>query len=355
MENYDVIWCEICTCKPDEQEFCFFVVASGMDRAMLIAGDLKTKIEKDTGRFLIMEEDRHPECTYISRTHYGCAPYPKLGRDRVLHAGLVNLEATKIVSSAGFTRRQTEPDSRHLLNPTNERRHTVQNLLGTRAPGSSPRHSPVRSPSPARSTSPSVSPGGTSLQGIVRRGQNEPQVPGSTSDPTADYTGKTLSAFDQGRRSDGGLSDGAARLSDLKLKRPSEGNLRVGKLSLTDLKIDRVGSGGSTGSNQERFFPSKDSGIGTSADLVLEQDGPSPFHSPASSPSPYSKSRKASKQKPTGYDHLGPPRKSSQPQISYDHLSPSPGVTNGGSAGVTNRPPVPPRSGVSMGDPYLDF
>ena len=354
MENYDVIWCEICHCQPDEQEFCFFVVASGMDRAMLIAGDLKTKIEKDTGRFLIMEEDRHPECTYISRTHYGCAPYPKLGRERILHAGLVNLEATKMVSTAGISRRKTEPNTQHLLNPANERRNTVQNLLATNGRASSPRHSPVRSPSPSRSTSPSASPGGSTLQDMVRRGSKSPQIPGFTSDPTAEYTGVNLSTFDQGRRSDGAylaMSDGASRLSDLRNKRPSEARIRVGggKLSLADLKIDRVGSGGSTGS--ERFFPSKDSGIGTSADLVLDHNGrvPSPFQSPATSPSPFSKMKKSSRQQ-IGYDHLGPPHQPSQ--ASYDHLPPA--TANGGSK-VTNRPPVPPRSGVSMGDPYLDF
>ena len=355
MENYDVIWFEICNCQADEQEFAFFVVASGLDRAMLIAGDLKTKIEKDTGRFLIMEEDRHPECTYISRTHYGCPPYPKLGRERILHAGLVNLEATKIVGSSALTRRLTEPATHQLLNPANERRNTVQNLLGTKTPTPSPRHSPVRSPSPARSSSPHPPHGSTSLQDMVRRNHKGSHVPGSTSDPTADYTGKTLTAFDQGRRSDGGylaMSDGANKLSNWKNKRPSEPSGRGGKLSLTDLKMDRVSSGGSTSSGQERFFPSKDSGIGTSADLVLDHDGriSNVFHSPGSSPSPYSKGRKGAH---SGYDHLSPPPRKTTSHISYDHLSDE--TTNGGVSPPIGRPPVPPRSGVSMGDPYLEF
>jgi hypothetical protein len=360
MENYDVIWFEICSCKGDEQEFAFFVVASGMDRAMLIAGDLKTKIEKDTGRFLIMEDDRHPESTYISRGHYGCPPYPRLGRERVLHAGLVNLEATKIVGSAGFRRRLTEPfTAQLLLNPANGRRNTVQNLLGTKSPTRSPRHSPVRSPSPARSTSPN--PAGTSLQDMARRHTKEANVPGSTSDPTADYTRKTLTAFEQGRRSDGtylAMSDGAPKLSNWKNKRPSDASIpRSGKLSLADLKIDRVGSGGSTSSGQEKFFPSKDSGIGTSADLVLDQDGrvvANSFHSsPSPSPSSYSKGKKSPHLFHSNYDHLGPPpRKTSQ--SSYDHLPDN--TATGGARPLSNGcPPIPPRSGVSMGDAYIDF
>jgi hypothetical protein len=360
MESYDVIWFEICSCKDDEQEFAFFVVASGMDRAMLIAGDLKTKIEKETGRFLIMEDDRHPESIYISRGHYGCPPYPRLGRERVLHAGLVNLEATKIVGSSGLKRRLSEPSTaQFLLNPANERRNTVQSLLGTKSPNLSPRHSPIRSPSPARSTSPNTA--GTSLQDMVRRHNKEGNVPGSTSDPTADYTRKTLTAFEQGRRSDGGylaMSDGAPKLSNWKNKRPSDASIpRGGKLSLADLKIDRVSSGGSTSSSQEKFFPSKDSGIGTSADLVLDQDGrvvANSFHSsPSPSPSPYSKGKRSPHLFRSSYDHLDPPsRKTSQ--SSYDHLPED--AANGGASPQRNVcPPIPPRSGVSMGDAYIDF
>ena len=340
-----------------------------MDRAMLIAGDLKTKIEKNTGRFLIMEDDRHPECTYISRKHYGCAPYPKLGRERVLHAGLVNLEATKMVSfTAAMQRRQTEPTTPPLINCPNERRNTVQNLLGTKSP--SPRHSPVppsplsRSPSPSRSPSRSTSPnpsGGTLLQDMTRRNHKGTAPPGSTSDPTADYSGQTLTAFDMGRRSDGAylsMSDGSKSLSNWKAKHPSEGKFNSlernhgNKLSLADLQVDRAAAASRT---QEKFFPSKDSGIGTSADLVLDQDGrvTSPFHSPVQSPSPYSKGRKPSQAK--GYDHLGPQKRPSQ--TGYDHLNGAEEHNSVKKTGTTspNRPPIPPRSGVSLGDPYVDY
>ena len=362
-ENYDVIWCELCKCREQddhEQEFCFFVVASGMDRAMLIAGDLKKKIEKDTGRFLIMEEDKHPECTYISRTHYGCSPYPKAGRERILHAGLVNLEATRIVSYTEIKRRQTSPLTAPLMtiNHPNERRNTVQSLLGTKTPTPSPRSSPTRSPSPSRTTSPNA-PKGTSLQNMTRAHHNEHAIPGSTSDPTAEYTGKTLAVFDQGRRSDGAylnISDSAKSLSNWKNKRPSEAQFnslerrRGNKLSLADLHDDRAAVAKVAATqNREKYFPSKDSGIGTSADLVLDQDGrvTSPFHSPNQSPSPHSKGRKISQ--PVGYDHLGPrsPRSPTDRKVSYDHLEDMTSVRN-------TRPPVPPRSGVSLGDPYVD-
>lgn len=328
-----------------------------MDRAMLITGDLKTKIEKDTGRFLIMEEDRHPECTYISRTHYGCAPYPKVGRERILHAGLVNLEATKIVtSSSAMKRRQTEPHEPPVINHPNERRNTVMTLLGTKTPTPSPRGSPTRSPSPSHTTSPNA-PKGTSLQDMSRGARHEMANPGSTSDPTADYTGKTLSVFDQGRRSDGAylaMSDGAKSLSNWKQKRPSEPQFsslerrRGNKLSLAGLHEDRAAVAKVAAShNKEKYFPSKDSGIGTSADLVLDQDGrvTSPFHSPSPSPSPYSRGRKISQ--PVGYDHLGPLSPTAH-KVSYDHLPPTEQDK------TSNFPPVPPRSGVSLNDPYVD-
>ena len=371
LENYDVMWFELCECQAKRQEFCFFVVASGMDRAMLIAGDLKTKIEKDTGKFLILEEDKHPESVYISRGHYGCAPYPKLGRDRIMHAGLVNLEATKMISVSSKRRPSVPPT---FVSPLNERRSTVQNILG----GTSPRPSPANSPSPTRSPSPSPNPNpnskGVPLKSMTKRsgvsGSCSP-VPGSTSDPTVQYTGKTLSAFDQGRRSDQcylAMSDGAASLSNWRSKRPSEPTLVVpksntldrkrspkfaAKSTLLDLHTERASSASSP--SQEKFFPSKDSGIGTSADLVLDHNGhiisplhsASPCRSPSPRSSPRSKMRSGSQPAVFSYDHH-PSRKTSVPQVSYDHLGPT-------DSKAPNLPSVPPRSGVSLGDSYVDF
>lgn len=366
MENYDVIWCETCRChSTGEQDFCFFVVASGMDRAMLIAGDLKTKIEKDTGKFLIMEDDKHPESTYISRNHYGCLPYPKVGRDRILHSGLVNLEATKMLP-VGMKRRATDfVPSTTVTRTENDRRNTVQNLLGTTP---SPRHSPTHSPSPSRSVSPHT-PGGLSLHDVVASRGNSLSAghPGSTSDPTATYTGKTLTAFDQSRRSDGAylsVSDGAKSLSNWKGKKSPDPYISGSntaerspkrstgkKMSLADLKMDRVGSGGRP--SKDRFFPSKDSGIGTSADLILDHNG----QCVSPSPSPNAMSRKASQPFPPSYDHLSQLRKMSSPEVfspprsTYDHLE-APTKT---SSRFPNCPPIPPRSGVSLGDPYQEF
>lgn len=328
---------------------------------MLIAGDLKTKIEKDTGKFLIAEEDKYPGCSYISRNHYGCPPYPKLGRERMLHAGLVNLEATKIVSSSGgMARRGTTPLTPNTMQTSSERRNTVQNLLGTTTPIPSPRHSPVRSPSPARSNSPNP-PRGTSLQDIARRSPQGNLVPGSTSDPTVIYTGRTLAALDQSRRTERqylALSDGAKSLSNWKNKCQPEASSerkRGKKLSLADLQIDRAaGASNTRRGSSDKHFPSKDSGIGTSADLVLDHDGRvvSPFHSPNQSPSPYSKGRKTSQPQLSPYDHLGPHKKS---QASYDHLPPPPSTTSTDARANHLSPPIPPRSNVSLGASYVEF
>ena len=127
MENYDVIWFELCHCHASGQEFCFFIVASGMDRAVLITNDIKTKIESSTGHFMILEEERHPESSYISRKHYGCPPFPKVGRERILQSGIVNLEATHLVSNS-MDRRKSE--GAPLFKAPNERRSTVATLLG---------------------------------------------------------------------------------------------------------------------------------------------------------------------------------------------------------------------------------
>ena len=279
----------------------------------------------------------------------------------------MKLEATRMVSFS-IKRRMTDPIGPAVVTVSNERRNTVQALLGQKTPSPRPSPQPSRSPSPSRAAPPPGT-GGLSLQDISRRTRKPSGPPGSTSDPTATYTGKTLTAFEQGKRSDGGylnLSDGSKSLSNFnKSKRPSEPNFssmdrRKNKISLADLHGDRRGSA----STQEKFFPSKDSGIGTSADLVLDQDGraTSPFHSPSPcpspspslSPTPYSRVRKSSA---VGYDHLGPPPSPGPPRTPsphityYDHLS---STEKTDSAGSSNCPPIPPRSGVSLGDPYVD-
>ena len=173
----DILWFEMCGCKGGQQQFCFFVVASGIEQALSITHDLKKSIEYSTRALLIQEEGDEItyQFSYISRVHYGCPEYSAFARDRVLNASLMHLAASTSASGAISIRdmnklrrqRQSVPHIQTVppaVAPSSERRSTLADLHGKTSPD--PSLSPVpgvrsftRSPSPGRhSGSPSHSP-----------------------------------------------------------------------------------------------------------------------------------------------------------------------------------------------------
>ena len=163
----DLIWFETCECKLSESDFCFFSVASGIEKAYQIVQELKRNIECTTGNFLILEEADEAtwSYTYVSRKHYGCPPFSTIARDRHLQAGLMSLHSsygTMQLHQMNKFRRQSEFATQGGFLPVNQdRRHTVAALnISGKSPAPSPTPSPISSPTHSRhgGYSPSSSP-----------------------------------------------------------------------------------------------------------------------------------------------------------------------------------------------------
>ena len=163
----DIVWFETCGCKGMQQQFYFFVVASGIEKALSITHALKNNIGHTTRALLIQEEGDETMCQYcyISRTHYGCPEYSAFARDRVLNASLMHLAASTSASGAisigdmnKLRRQRASVPYIQTVPPTMsspaERRSTLANLHGKTSPdhNGSPVHgagsSFARSPSP---------------------------------------------------------------------------------------------------------------------------------------------------------------------------------------------------------------
>lgn len=86
----DIIWLE--TCKQSlADNFIFFTIPSGIDMAQEVVRVLKTAIESYTSVVLIMEVSNESELSFISRDHYGCPVFPAISRNAILQSGLRQL------------------------------------------------------------------------------------------------------------------------------------------------------------------------------------------------------------------------------------------------------------------------
>lgn len=90
--NTDIVWFETCrSCKTSTQgvdQFLFVIVPSGTATAQALTKEIKVTIERATGVFLILEESNQVEMAFVSRSHYGCACFPVMSRNRILMGGL---------------------------------------------------------------------------------------------------------------------------------------------------------------------------------------------------------------------------------------------------------------------------
>ncbi len=86
----DIVWLE--TCKQSlADNFIFFTIPSGTDMAQEVVKALKTAIESYTSVVLIMEVSSETELSFISRDHYGCPVFPAISRNAILQSGLRQL------------------------------------------------------------------------------------------------------------------------------------------------------------------------------------------------------------------------------------------------------------------------
>ena len=338
--DVDMVWFESCNCKSKEHDgtFHFFLVASGIEAAQHIVMEVKRKIETCTRTHLIQEQSDGIQLSFISRGHYGCTPYPPSSRMMIVQTGLTSLQSswgrmpglTSLQSSWGGRMPGLGGPERKMsaippgsaswtfspgaLATNHLRRNTVQPLLSARSPSPlppSPRHSPSPSPVPSPSHSPSSSTHSKTTLHEFRRGSH----PSTSSKSDTSDSGVPLDEFDSSRSAPPLYPARKATLGDLHKGNRSfdySGNRKnsvpvPSRVTLNDLTDARR-----EGHDSGTLFPSKDSALGGSADLILEASG----HRSA-------------------YDHL-------ESHKGYDHLPP-PG----------QQPNVPPRSLASLRNAYI--
>ena len=92
----DIVWFETCSCHGDMEEFQFFVVALGIEKAYQIVQEYKRSIELALRDHLIMEEGDQSQFlfSYVVKSHYGHPDYPAVGRERILQSGLMSLSTS---------------------------------------------------------------------------------------------------------------------------------------------------------------------------------------------------------------------------------------------------------------------
>ena len=288
----DILWFETCQCKHVKEEFYFFVVTSGMEVSCQIIQEYKLKVENATGAFLILEKAEEAELTYISRAHYGHNEFPSSLRVRILQSGLGSLSYSwPMMSHRG--RRQSEKPIASLMAAVNSqgRRHTIQPVLGTKSPSPVPQsHSPTTLTPIHSPTSKSPTHGKLTLDQMSAYRKS----PGSRSD---NYdSGVKLDEFDVSRHSAPCYisvtqsksapsspynkkqsknpkvhkSPGSTSFDSPTRDPPPLPQRRITLEQFTDKtreeqRSPRRGGQGSDG------FPSKDSCLGSSADMIVEE------------------------------------------------------------------------------------
>ena len=353
----DIVWFETCNCKGSQQQFYFFVVASGIEKALSITHDLKKSIEYTTRSLLIQEEgdEMNYQYSYISRIHYGCSEYSAFARDRVLSASLMHLAASTSASGAISIRELNKLKRQRVSVPAiqtvppssmhQERRSTLADLHGKTSPD--PSLSPVpgarsftRSPSPGRfnNASPTHSPNhsGNRITLADRfRGDNRGGMGLSHSAGQVEFdSGITLEAVDPSRFSAPVPGSPRQKMENIhKMKSfdeklgghsPQMGGRGEGPRKTSLAQMHDTNSVVNFVNTRKFSRDRRNDSANGSAELIIDEE---PIHSssgryPRLSPAP-----------PTSYDHL-PPARGGSPRLpprgnggislaAYDHLDSS--------------------------------
>ena len=157
----DIVWFETCSCHGDMEEFQFFVVAMGIEKAYQIVQEYKRSVELALRDHLIMEEGDQSQFlySYVVKSHYGHTDYPTIGRERILQSGLMSLSTSGgALSLSDLNKFARSRPSVPTLNtqgpiPGDMGKMSTPNALGglkSISPSPSPIHSPRSPTSPNR-------------------------------------------------------------------------------------------------------------------------------------------------------------------------------------------------------------
>lgn len=92
----DIIWFETCGCKGDLEEFQFFIVALGIEKAYQVVQEYKRSIELALRDHMIMEEGDQTQFlySYVVKSHYGHSDFPAIQRERILQSSILSLSTS---------------------------------------------------------------------------------------------------------------------------------------------------------------------------------------------------------------------------------------------------------------------
>lgn len=92
----DIVWFETCGCKDQTEEFQFFIVALGIERAYQIVQEYKRSLELALRDHMIMEEGDQSQFlfSYVVKSHYGHSDYPEVQRERILQSSILSLSTS---------------------------------------------------------------------------------------------------------------------------------------------------------------------------------------------------------------------------------------------------------------------
>ena len=92
----DIVWFETCSCHEEMEEFQFFVVALGIEKAYQIVLEYRNIMQLALCQHMILEEGDQSQYqfSYIVKSHYGHPDYPSAARQRILLSGLKRSEVS---------------------------------------------------------------------------------------------------------------------------------------------------------------------------------------------------------------------------------------------------------------------
>ena len=289
----DVIWFETCGCNDEGEDFKFFTIAAGIERAYQIVQEYKRTIELALREHLIMEEGDQSQYlySYVVKSHYGHPEFPALGRDRILQSGLMSLStsggALSLSDLNKFARSRPSLPAISLSGPI---------------PGDFSRRNNV-APAPRFSRSPSPHPQNTPEH--TRRTLE--QMSGSCKRLNSEFdSGVAMNGLDPSRHSAPCYIDGSSNspgsthkmtLNDMKKGRSFEETNKSRKTSLAQVQLE----GGIQAFSRHT---NRDSAIGSASDLPYSPASPSGYSPYSSSRCGYGGGRGGVSLANTAYDHL---------------------------------------------------
>jgi hypothetical protein len=335
----DIVWFETCSCHGDMEEFQFFTVALGIEKAYQIVQEYKRTIELALRDHLIMEEGDQSQFlySYVLKSHYGHPDYPTVGRERILQSGIMSL------STSGGSLSLSE------LNKFARSRSSVPTVINAppgpvpgdmgqmRSPSPSPVHSPTShdkkmsilqcGPRPSRTSQTSTDfDSGVNMDSLDPNAHLDPSRHSAPCYfPAMSAGGKksskaTLEAMRKGKSFDEKPSPPTQHRTTLKdFKATSVDSRTTRKTSLADLQVKGVSPYSRSPLAQRR--DGYDSAVGSASDLPHSPPGNigSPARGVGRSP----------------YDHLGTSSNSthSNGRSPYDHLDGMAGMSLNASYG----------------------